>query len=69
VADVEYPYAVFEHSIEDFVGIPYERNDVHAGSFDDPRSGLRARCYVRYDLTNAEFDGGSHRLPKHAAIG
>jgi len=69
VSDVEYPDTVFEDAIEDFVRVPDEWNDVHAWTFDDPRSHLRACCYVRYDLPNADLDGGSHRLPKHAAIG
>jgi hypothetical protein len=63
VANVKYPHAIFEHSVEDFVGIPDKRNDVHARPLDDPRGGVRARRYMRYNLTNAAFDGGNHASP------
>jgi len=65
---MEYPHPVFKHSVEDFVGISDERNDVHPGPFDDARGHPRVRCYVRYDLTNTTFDGGSHCLAKHTTF-
>jgi len=66
---VKYPHAVFEYAIENLVRISDERNNVHSRTLDNARSSPRMRSYVGDDLTNPEFDGGSDRLAKHAAVG
>ena len=42
---------------------------MHARPLDNPCSDMWACGDVRDKLTNAEFDGGSDRLAKHAAVG
>ena len=62
-------HSILKHAVKNFVGIPDERNDMHARPLDNPCGEMRTCGYVRDELTNAEFDGGSDRRAKHAAVG
>jgi hypothetical protein len=69
VTNVKDAHPIFEHSIEDFLGIPDKRNDMHPRPLDNSGSGVRPRGYMCDDLTNAEFNRGSYRVAKRATIG
>lgn len=66
---MQYAHTVIEHPIEDLIGIPDKWNDMHSRPLDDFGSHVRARGYMCDDRMDPEFNRGSYRVTKRAAVG